>query len=76
VVLGLAYPSLILTTIVATANHYWLDALVSTCFVTFAFLCNEVFYVFLPVEDWLLWILRLEKPIPSTGDRYKAGMLK
>jgi hypothetical protein len=25
--------------------------------------------VFLPAEDILLWILRIEKPVPTTGDR-------
>lgn len=70
VLLGLAYPVGILTTIVATANHYVLDAVVATCFVLCAFVCNKVFYVFLPLEDWFLWILRAEKPIPSTGERF------
>jgi hypothetical protein len=73
VTVGLGYPALILTTIVATANHYWLDALVATCFVLIAFLCNKVFFAFLPLEDWLLWVLRAEKPVPSSGERYRAG---
>jgi len=71
VIMGLGYPTLILTTIVATANHYWLDALVATCFVCLSFLCNEVFFVFLPIEDWLLWVLRADKPVPSTGQLYR-----
>lgn len=71
-VVGIAYPLMILTTIVATANHYWLDALVATGFVVCAFGVNQVFYVFLPLEDWLLWFLRVEKPIPSTGERFHA----
>jgi hypothetical protein len=71
VVLGFGYPALILTTIVATANHYYLDALVATCFVLLAFCFNKVFYVFIPLEDWFLWIIRAEKPIPSTGERFR-----
>jgi hypothetical protein len=71
VIVGFGYPGLILTTIVATANHYWLDALVATCFVCLAFLCNKVFFVFIPAEDWFLWIIRAEKPIPSTGERFR-----
>ena len=27
----------------------------------------------LPLEDLLLWVLRLEKPVPSTGERFYAG---
>jgi len=70
-VLGIGYPALILTTIVATANHYWLDAVVATCFVILSFAWNKIFYVFIPAEDWLLWCLRAEKPIPSTGERFR-----
>ena len=71
VLLGVGYPVLILTTIVATANHYFLDAFMATIFVLLAFACNEVFLVLLPVEDLLLWALRCEKPIPSTGERFR-----
>lgn len=63
--LGIGYPAMILTTIVATANHYILDAMVATLFVLIAYTCNKVFYVFLPLEDWLLWAIRAEKPIPD-----------
>ncbi|KAF2091577.1 hypothetical protein K490DRAFT_32166 [Saccharata proteae CBS 121410] len=69
--LGLAYPAFILTVIVATANHYYMDALIAMFYVFIAFACNKVFYVFLPLEDWLLWFLRAEKPIPSTGERFR-----
>ena len=74
---GLGYPSMILVTIVATANHYWMDALMATVVATLAYLCNGVFLVLLPLEDLLLWALRLEKPIPSTGERFrqKGGRL-
>lgn len=68
---GVAYPSLILVTIVATANHYFLDALVAFFYVLVAYMCNRILCVFLPLEDWLLWVLRLEKPIPSTGERMR-----
>nr|POE82425.1 hypothetical protein CFP56_67595 [Quercus suber] len=72
VLVGVGYPAMILTTIVATANHYWLDALVAIGFVMFAFASNKVFYVFIPLEDWLLWLLRVEKPVPSTGEKFHA----
>ena len=73
--IGLGYPSAILVTIVATANHYWMDALVATIVACAAYMCNGVFLTLLPLEDLLLWVLRLEKPIPSTGEtfRHKGG---
>jgi hypothetical protein len=70
VVGGIAYPSLVLTVIVATANHYWLDAMGAMVVVSTAFLCNRVFMVLLPLEDLFLWVFRLEKPVPTTGDRF------
>ncbi|RPB26460.1 hypothetical protein L211DRAFT_772087, partial [Terfezia boudieri ATCC MYA-4762] len=66
---GLAYPTLILTAIVATANHYWLDALAGAVVAAVAYSCNKLFLVFLPVEDWFMWICRAEKPVPTTGRR-------
>jgi hypothetical protein len=72
VLLGFGYPALILTTIVGTANHYFMDAGVATCFVIFAFYSNKIFFVFIPLEDWLLWLIRAEKPIPSTGERFRS----
>ncbi|KAK6595538.1 integral membrane protein [Botrytis cinerea] len=71
VFLGLAYPLYILITIVATANHYYLDAFVAFFVAIAAFLCNRIFLILLPVEDLLFWCLRLEKPIPTTGDRFR-----
>lgn len=66
---GLAYPTLLLVTIVATANHYFLDAVIATLYVLVSFGANEIFFVFLPLEDWLLWALRATKPKPTTGKR-------
>lgn len=69
--IGIGYPSMILVTIVATANHYWLDALMAIVVACAAYLCNGIFLTLLPLEDLLLWVLRLEKPIPSTGERFR-----
>lgn len=70
ILVALGYPALVLTAIVSTANHYWLDAIMAMVVATLAFFCNEVFLILLPIEDYLLWALRLEKPIPSTGERF------
>ncbi|KAF2748776.1 hypothetical protein M011DRAFT_399699 [Sporormia fimetaria CBS 119925] len=68
--LGVGYPTFILITIVATANHYWMDAMVATTFVIFSFCCNKVFYVFIQLEDWLFYFIRADKPVPTTGERF------
>ncbi|KAF2019254.1 hypothetical protein BU24DRAFT_115524 [Aaosphaeria arxii CBS 175.79] len=70
-VVGVGYPAFILTTIVATANHYFMDAMMATLFVFFAFFCNKVFYVFIPLEDLLLYVIRADKPTPTTGQRFQ-----
>lgn len=72
VTLGVMYPGLILITIIATANHYWLDAMVALAYCIVAFFSNKVFYVLLPLEDLFLWVIRAEKPAPSTGERFHA----
>lgn len=70
--IAFGYPATILVTIVATANHYWMDALMAAITACAAYLCNKIFLVLLPAEDLLLWALRLEKPIPSTGERFHS----
>ncbi|KAH9868931.1 hypothetical protein J1614_008006 [Plenodomus biglobosus] len=76
-VLGVGYPSFILTVIVATANHYFMDAMLATVFVFLSFALNKVFYVFIPLEDLLLYALRVDKPVPTTGERFheKGGRI-
>ncbi|KAG6038591.1 hypothetical protein E4U41_004013 [Claviceps citrina] len=68
---GVWYPAWMLLTIVSTANHYFLDALAAVFVVLAGYMSNRVLCVFLPVEDYLLWMLRLEKPIPTTGWKKK-----
>ncbi|KAK4630786.1 uncharacterized protein CLAFUR5_07814 [Fulvia fulva] len=70
--LGVSYSCILLVTIIATSNHFWLDALMAFFCCCIAFACNKVFFVLLPIEDAFLWIIRAEKPIPSTGERYYA----
>lgn len=69
--IGIGYPAMILITIVATANHYWMDALMATVVACAAYFCNGIFLILLPIEDLLLWGLRLEKPTPTTGERFR-----
>lgn len=67
--LSILYPAFVLTIIVATANHYWLDALAATGVVAVAWLCNRMLLGLLPLEDLFLWCIKLEKPVPTTGYR-------
>ncbi|KAL4787184.1 PAP2 superfamily-domain-containing protein [Aspergillus varians] len=71
VVLGILYPLLVLSVIVATANHYWFDATVAMVSVTMCFLINKIWLILLPAEDMFLWATRLEKPVPTTGSRLR-----
>ncbi|KAJ9143684.1 Glucanase [Pleurostoma richardsiae] len=68
-ILSVVYPGFVLLIIVATANHYWLDALAATGVVAMSWLCNRIFMVLLPLEDLFLWCVKLEKPIPTTGNQ-------
>lgn len=66
-VAGVFYPTFILLCIVATANHYVLDAVAAALVVLLSYTCNKVLLNFLVLEDWLLWAWRLEKPASTTG---------
>ncbi|KAA8645013.1 hypothetical protein EYZ11_008107 [Aspergillus tanneri] len=69
ITLAIVYPLLVLGVIVATANHYWSDALVAMFSVAICFLGNRVLLLLLPVEYLVCWALRLAKPKPTTGYR-------
>lgn len=64
VVLGVAYPAIILTAIVATANHFILDAVAGAMVCGLAWIGNGVLLNLLPLEDYFLWLVRIHKPSP------------
>ena len=68
VVAGALYPMLVLLVIVATANHYYMDAVMATLSVVVCFAGNRVWLLLMPAERLLLRILMLEKPVPTTGE--------
>ncbi|KAK3703691.1 hypothetical protein LTR37_014269 [Vermiconidia calcicola] len=70
-VAGVLYPMLVLLVIVATANHYYLDAVAAGFSIMLCFFCNKIWLLLLPLERLILRILRLEKPIPTTGEGRK-----
>jgi hypothetical protein len=60
-VLGLLYPALILVTIVATANHYILDAVLGALCCGLAYLTNGFLSNFKILEDYLLYVLHVHR---------------
>ncbi|PHH60422.1 hypothetical protein CDD81_1666 [Ophiocordyceps australis] len=66
VAVGMAYPALILTAIVATANHFILDAVAGAVVCGVAWHANQVLLNLCIVEDYFLWLLRMHKPVNYT----------
>ncbi|KAJ9260425.1 hypothetical protein DTO207G8_470 [Paecilomyces variotii] len=56
------WPISMLLTIVATANHFLLDAFIGACVLAAARRWNRAILVLLPIEGFLFRLLRLEKP--------------
>lgn len=56
------WPVMMGVTVVATANHFILDAVVGVIVIILAFRLNGAMLILLPVERGLLRLLRLEKP--------------
>ena len=57
------WPAMMGLTIVATANHFLLDALVGAGVTLAAYRFNAAMLYLLPVERALFWLLRIEKPV-------------
>ncbi|OBS21343.1 hypothetical protein FPOA_07681 [Fusarium poae] len=66
VAMGMSYPALILTAIVATANHFILDAVAGAMVCAIAWNCNDFLLNFCILEDYFLALLRLHKPVNWT----------
>lgn len=64
-VLGFLYPFVILVAIVATANHFILDAVAGALVCALGWRFNGVLLNLLPLEDYFLWLVRIHKPEPS-----------
>lgn len=59
---GMIYPAIILTAIVATANHFILDAVAGAIACILAWNFNDVLLNVLVLEDYFLALLRIYKP--------------
>ncbi|KAI9834770.1 MAG: hypothetical protein M1819_002856 [Sarea resinae] len=62
VIVGFLYPATILIAIVATANHFILDAIAGSLVCGLAWHGNPALLNLLPIEDYFLWCLRMHKP--------------
>lgn len=62
VTLGMVYPAIILTAIVATANHFVLDAVAGAAACIIAWKTSDALLNLLPLEDHFLASLRIRKP--------------
>ncbi|RDW87516.1 hypothetical protein BP5796_03210 [Coleophoma crateriformis] len=60
--IGTLYPATILLCIIATANHFILDAVAGACVCGVAWWGNDVLLNLLALEDWFLWVVRIHKP--------------
>jgi len=60
--LAFLYPTTILVAIVATGNHYLLDAVAGFFVVCVALLLNKILLNLLPLEDFILYYLHIHKP--------------
>lgn len=65
--LGFLYPFIILVAIVATANHFILDAVAGAVVCGLGWWLNGVLLNLLPMEDYFLWLVRIHKPEPSVS---------
>ena len=62
IAVGGFYPALILTAIIATANHFILDAVAGSMVCVTAWWGNDILLNLLVLEDWFLWGVRIHKP--------------
>ncbi|KAF1999888.1 integral membrane protein [Amniculicola lignicola CBS 123094] len=60
--IGIAYPTIILIAIVATANHFILDAVAGAIVCGLAWSGNRILLNLLPLEDYFLLLVRIHKP--------------
>ena len=65
---GMSYPLAILVAIIATANHYVLDAAAGLVVALVGWHVNGVLTNLLPLEDTVYYFLRVHKPELGRGD--------
>lgn len=71
--LGFLYPFTILVAIVATANHFILDAVAGSMVCGLGWWGNGILLNLVPLEDCLLCALRIHKPDPLVVEVAESG---
>ncbi|KAI9728810.1 MAG: hypothetical protein M1834_007196 [Cirrosporium novae-zelandiae] len=59
---GFVYPASIIIAIIATANHFIVDAIAGSMVCALAWWGNGILLNLLPLEDYFLWAVRIHKP--------------
>jgi len=72
---GFFYPSLLLVAIVATGNHFYLDAVVGGILILLALLCNRFILVFYPIQVRLFRLLKIREPHEEGETETKEQLL-
>jgi hypothetical protein len=67
-IFALFWPAAMLLTILATANHFLLDAFVGALVPVVSWFINDAWLVLRPLEEWLYWVCRTEKPLDADQD--------
>ncbi|KAF2110235.1 PAP2 superfamily-domain-containing protein [Lophiotrema nucula] len=69
------WPACMLLTILATANHWVLDAVVGASVPFFGWRLNRLLEnrVFEAIEAWSFWLLRMEKPLVGSAEDGSRG---
>ncbi|CAG8079964.1 unnamed protein product [Penicillium olsonii] len=66
--IGFLYPFTILVAILATANHFILDAVAGSLVCVLGWYFNGILLNLLPLEDYFLCLVRIHKPEPALTD--------
>ena len=66
--LAVLWPVAMLLTILATANHFLLDAVVGVLVPVVAWQISDVLLLLRPMEEWVFWVLRTKKPETADQD--------
>jgi hypothetical protein len=67
-ILAIFWPAAMLFTILATANHFLLDAFVGGLVPIVSWVISDLWLVLRPLEEWVYWVCRTEKPLAADID--------
>jgi hypothetical protein len=76
ITIGISYPLMILTAIIATANHFILDAVAGAVVCGLGWWGNPVLLNLVPLEDYFLYLVRIDKPEQVEHELYEPNNLK